>query len=254
MKNVMLVLALLLGLAITGCQTGTYYPPADRVQSFINLLNSQYSYDSQFYLVKHPSQTATEGFVVVYSNDTGWVAYDIANYQTGDSWYTYSANAQFQEVYVYDSYTDYYGEVFYVGGAYYNDYWGSYAGEFIFEQTEDAFKDLEKIAALKASFKTAKLGEAFASDYGLSVERATKVAKLVTEWEKTGKKRALTESDANAFTKELLGVNLNDAEKAYKKLVEGDKQSFQDLMATAAKTNGTTPEQMNSIVNEFMNQ
>ncbi len=253
MKKLVLLVGLLLGLAIVGCQT-TYYAPTDRVQSFIDLLNAQYPYDSQFYMVKHPSQTATEGFVVVYSNDTGWIAYDIANYQVGDSWSTYSATAQFQEVYIYDSYSDYSGEVFYVGGAYYNDYYGSYAGEFIFEQTETSFKDLEKVAGLKAAYKTAKLGEAFASDYGLSVDRATKVAKLVSEWEKTGKKRALTEADANAFTKELLGVNLSDAEKAYKKLVEGDKQSFENLIDTAAQTNGTTPEQMNSIVNEFMNK
>jgi len=141
MKKLSSLLVLVLGIVLIGCHG---YQPVDRVQSFVNLLNSQYAYDSTFYMVKHPNQTATQGFVVVYSADTGYVAYDIANYTSGQSWYTYSNNAQFQEVYIYDWYSSY-GEVFYVGSAHYNDWWSSYAGEFIFEQKEEAFKDLEKM-------------------------------------------------------------------------------------------------------------
>lgn len=249
MKKLLMMLALVLGLA--ACHGGSH---TDRVSSFINLLNAQSAYDDTFYLVKHPNQTATEGFVVVYSATAGYVAYDIANYRSGDSWSTYSATALFQEVYVHDSYSDYWGEVFYVGYAYYNDWSSSYAGEFIFEQTEESFKDLEKVQALKSAYKVDKLGKHLSAEYGLSADRAEKVAKLVSNWETAGKKRTLTDADANAFSKELLGVSLSSAEKAYKEMLEGDKQSFESLIDVAAKTNGTSPEQMNSIINDFINQ
>jgi len=252
MKKISMLTVLLFALLFSACHGPAPYYPVDRVQSFIDLLNSQSAYDSYFTLVKHPNQTATEGFVVVYSADTGYVAYDIANYQVGDSWYTYSSYSQYQEVYIYDWYTDVYGEVFYVGGAYANDYWGTYAGEFVFEQKEESFKDLEKLGALKAAYKTAKLGESLASNFGLSEERAQKVAKLVVEWDRTAKSRSLTDADANSFSKELLGVNINDATAAYKKLTEGDSSDYNSLIDVAAETNGTSPEHMNAIINDFL--
>ena len=227
-------------------------PSYDRVQSFIDLLNSQYPYDSYFYLVKHPSQSATEGFVVVYSDDTGYVAYDIANYRVGDSWYSYSQSADFQEVYIDYTYSDSWGEVFYVGDAFYNDFWGGYAGEFVFERSQDAFKDLEKVAAIKESYKVSKLGESFVSDFGLSEQRANKVAKMVVQWEKLGKARQLTDADANAFSKEMIGVDIAKAEQAYKELLAGDDSEMKSLVGEAAKVNGTSPEHMNALINQFI--
>ncbi len=225
----------------------------DRVNSFVNLLNAQSAYDSTFYMVKHPSQTATEGFVVVYSDDTGYVAYDIANYVTGDSWGTYSSYAEFQEVYIYDWYSDAWGEVFYVGSSYYNDSFGSYAGEFVFEQTEATMKDLEKAGALKEAWKTAKVSELLSAKYGLSEERSEKVAKMMSQWEKLSKQRQMTDADANVFSKEVLGVDITAAKDAFEGSAAGDNASLNNLIEKAAEVNGITPEHMNGLVSEMIN-
>ncbi len=249
MKKMMNVLLLGLMTALVACNG---VRSTDRVDSFISLLNAQSSLDSTFTLAKHPNQTLTQGFVVVYSADTGYVAYDIASYRTGDSWSTYSTYAEYQEVYIYDSYSDVYGEVFYVGSAFSNDTFGTYAGEFVFEQTEESFKDVEKLASMKDAFKTAKLGEALSSNYGLSQERGEKVAKLVVQWERLSKNRQMTTSDADAFTKELLGVDMTSATEAIKSAQTGNAEQMEDLVAKAASLNGVSPEHMNSIISDFV--
>ncbi len=246
LSNVMLMSALAL---LVACDGGG---SVDRVDNFISLLNSQSSVDSTFYLAKHPNQTLTQGFVVVYSAETGYLAYDISNYQRGDSWYTYAATAEYQEVYIYDSYSDAYGEVFYVGSAFANDTFSSYAGEFVFEQTEESFKDVEKVAALKDSFKTAKLGEVLSSSYGLSEGRGQKVAKLVVQWERLSKGRKMTTADADAFTQELLGVDMTTATLALTKPSSSTVNKLEDLLAKAATLNGVSPEHMEQIITDFV--
>ena len=236
--------------AIMAACHGPYH--ADRVDSFIALLNSQSAYDSHFYLVKHPAQTATEGFVVVYSDDTGYVAYDIANYRVGQSWSTYANNADYQEVYVYDWYTDYWGEVFYVGTAYNNDFFGTYAGEFVFEQTETTIKDLEKAGAIKEAYKTAKVSELLSAKYGLSEERSEKVAKMMSQWEKLSKQRQMTDADANVFSKEVLGVDIASAQAALGGQNSDGGLTLDSLIEKAAEVNGITPEHMNGLVSEFI--
>jgi hypothetical protein len=246
-------LTLMLTLLMSSCHfTTNTYTPVDRVQAFIDLLNSQYAYDSQFYMVKHPDQTATQGFVVVYSDDTGYMAYDISSFQVGDSWNTYSNYAEYQEVYVHDWYTDSWGEVFYIGDTYYNNYWGDYAGEYVFETSIDKFKDLEKMGALKEAFKVSELGKKLSSEYGLSEERGIKIAKMTSEWNKVGKRRELTASDADSFSKELIGINLNDALEAFKKSSTGDQDAMSNLVDAAANANGTSPEHMNALISDLL--
>lgn len=228
---------------------GTVIPPVDKVNTFVNLLNNRYLYDSNYYIVKRPEQTATEGFVVVYSADTGYVAYDMKNYLVGDTWGTYSSYAEFQPVYIHGtSYDSYSNETFYFGDAYQNNYYGSYAGEFVFDETTEAGKDLEKAHALIDAHKTGKIAEALASEFGLSEERGLRIAKLVSDWQKLSKSRSMTNADANIFTKELLGVDMKKAESAITKHLEGDDSEVAELVKKAAQVNGTGPEQMNELL------
>lgn len=225
-------------------------PPVDKVNSFVDLLNSRYLFDSNYYVVKRPENTATEDFVVVYSPDTGYVAYDVRNYDVGESWSTYTAYADYQPVYIHGTSTDIYSlETFYFGDAYKNTYYGtSYEGEFVFDETSEAGKDLEKVSGMIAAHKASKIGEALSSEFGLSEERGLKIAKLVGDWKKLSKSRSMTSADADVFSKELLGVDMKKAESAITKHLQGDDSEVTELVKKAAKINGTGPEQMNEIL------
>lgn len=258
MKNLLTTLLVLSTLLLVSCGPsggggGVYYPPTDRVDAFVQLLNDQSLYDSHFYLMKHPDQTLTEDFVVVYSDDTGYVAYDIRNYISGDSWSTYSTYADYQEVYIHDvTYDPYLDEYFYTGFAYNNDLFGTYAGEFVFEEAEGKTKDLQKVGAIKEAYEVSKIAEALSAEYGLSEERGMKIAKMTSDWKKLKGSRALTDADADQFSKELLGVSIAQAEKAYKSFVEGDEAGMKDLIDVASKVNDITPEHTNELINELL--
>ncbi len=239
----------------TGGTGGGTTLPVDKVQSFVNLLNSRYLYDSNYYVVKRPEQTATEGFVVVYSSDTGYIAYDMKNYFDGQSWNSYSSFAEYQPVYIHGTTYDSFGhETFYFGDAYKNSYYGSYAGEFVFDETSETGKDLEKASAMIEAHKSSKIAEALAGEFGLSEERGLRVAKLVSDWQKLSKSRSMTNADANVFTKELLGVDMQKAESAITKHLQGDESEVSELVKKAAQVNGTSPEHMNELLNSIFSE
>jgi len=68
------------------------------------------------------------------------------------------------------------------------------------------------------------------------------------EWNKLSSARSVTADDANAFSKELLGFDINSAVEAYKKSVEGDATDLNTLIDQAAQVNGTTPEHINELM------
>lgn len=226
--------------------------PVDRVQDFVDLLHEHYgyTYDSNFFIEKSPEEVLTEGFVVVYDEDFDeYLAYDISAFEAGDNWDDFLAFAEFQEVSIHEIEQDAItGEFFYYGDAYWNDAFGDFAGEFIFDETASQSKDLEKVAAMMQSFKISKVGEALAAEFGLSDVRGREIAKVATEWTKLSKSRSLTNEDAKAFSKELLGVDIVEAQNAVMKKMEGDESAFDNLMEQAANANGTTPEHMNKLM------
>lgn len=228
-------------------------PPAvSTVDSFVNLLHDRYGYisDDNFFVVKDPDQTLTEGFVVVYDWDIGkYVAYDLQNYIPGDSWSSYTYYADFQPVSIHDYYIDTWGETFYIGDAY--DFAGYYQGEFVFEENGEGSKDLEKVSALMESYKVERMGSAMASEFGLSEERGIEIAKMATQMQKLLKKRALTEADANVFSKELFGVDMAKAQNAIVKKMAGDDSEFDQLLDQAAAANEISPEHMNKIISDL---
>jgi|GEM_PF-2113325 len=251
-KNQISSLVLVAGaLVLTACGGGgsSSRPPQDKVNEFVSLLNNKSFSDSYFSVVKR--DTLTAGFVVVYSADTGYVAYDIKDYHIGDSWSTYLFHADYQAAYVYD--TDVMiRETIYYAHTYNNDFFGTYAGDFAFDETAEGAKDLEKIKAIKETYATAKIASTLTAEYGLSTERSVKVAKMVNNWSKLSKKRSLTEADANSFSKELLGVNIKDAERAYKAKAEGNDEAVQDLVEEAAKANQTSPEHVSALMEQLL--
>ena len=121
----------------------------------------------------------------------------------------------------------------------------------VFEKTNGSVKDLEKVAAFAEGFKVDRLADGLKSQYGLSEERSIKVAKLATSWEKLAKTRALTNADADAFAKELAGVNFSEIDSAVKGMSEGNLNDMNTVIAKAADVNGTSIENMSSIITKL---
>jgi len=162
-------------------------------------------------------------------------SYGCYSYDPWDSyWYDY---------YGYYDYSDYYS----CSGSY-----CYYNGPYYYSENDQTGKDLEKIKATNEDKVTAGLAEKFQSDYGLSVERSQKVAKLASVWHKTSKSRKMTEKDVSAFSKELLGVDLGTIQKAYKEKMEGNDARVEDLIEQAAAKNATDPENMREIFSNFV--
>ncbi len=121
-----------------------------------------------------------------------------------------------------------------------------------FSEVQGTSKDLEKVAAFKETYQMKKMQDLLTYDFGLSEKRSENVAKLVLNWKRISKNRAMSNADADAFSKSLIGVNINEATQAFKKSLEGDKASFDGLIEKAAEVNGTSPENMKSLLNGLL--
>ena len=118
----------------------------------------------------------------------------------------------------------------------------------VFEKTIASSKDLDKAAAFVESYKSERLASNIASEFGLSEERSTKIAKLAATWEKLSKVRGLTNEDADAFAQELAGVNFAQINKAVSSMEQGSASEMGELVSKAAEVNGTSSENMSAIM------
>ena len=83
-------------------------------------------------------------------------------------------------------------------------------------------------------------------NYGLSVDRASKLGKLMNSYSKIKTKRALTPREKNVFTKELTGMTFG---KASSILVE---EGYDVLIERASEINDVDPEAISELINEIM--
>jgi hypothetical protein len=148
-----------------------------------------------------------------------------------------------------DYFTDYSKPVDFLGG----DVWEDYDGN-LYDEGVTSKKDLEKMASNLEKLKVEAMGESFAERFGLSEERGLHVASMVNNWKKVSKTRGMTDADADAFSKKLLGFNLNTGIKAMQDFNAGNSKPLESVVEIAAKTNGVSPEQMNTILSEMLTQ
>ena len=181
-------------------------------------------------------------------------AVNLDNFEVGDTWddfllksvqnSSYGSFFLFQNYVSENSYGDFTGSIW-------NDELSS-SQTMTFSEDKGKAKDLEKLGAVKEAFATKKVKEVLNFDYGLSEKRSESVAKLVVNWSKVSNNRAMTSADADAFTKKLIGVNINDATEAYKASLEGDSTSLDSLIEKAADVNETSPENMKDLFNNLV--
>ena len=117
----------------------------------------------------------------------------------------------------------------------------------LFSEKGQVSKDLESMGAKAQLSDTKELSSRLSAEYGLSEKRAEKVAKLVSQYQNLSSKRSLSSSEQNYFSRELLGVDYNKALQAMTK--NQDEQN--ELLEKAAEVNGTSSEQVSSIISEM---
>jgi len=234
----------------TGGGGGTYVPThAELASDFVQKMNNELGYDVS--LVK--TNTEQYGYIVVQDYDA--VDYDIYGnlLPVYDAYYIndYDLNSDIDQYLV-----DYDADIFYYLDDLFNGTFEGYDPVFdeylIFEETQISSKDLEKVGGMLAEIKVSKAAEKLAAEFGLSEERSMSVAKMASQWEKVSKKRAMTTADADAFSKGMLGVSLTAVKDAYTESLQGNDSMMAELLEEAALVNGTSPEHMNDLMNEFI--
>ncbi len=170
--------------------------------------------------------------------------YETRTYQDED--YSYSCDC-----YV----TSTYSERVWVGERYVDtSHWYTFytGGGFRFENASGASKDLETIAALKEEAAQSFMAAKFKSEFSLSEDRASEMAKLANKYQRLENARELTAAEKDKFALSALGVSMNQIEVAMKKKAQGSEAQYADLLKTAAQVNNTTPEQIGKFFDEVV--
>ncbi|HXH74101.1 MAG TPA: hypothetical protein VNJ08_04005 [Bacteriovoracaceae bacterium] len=247
MKTLGLILALLFVMACKQSSTTGNLSSANDAGSFITAFNSGMTSVAPFEIVKLGNQKINY-VVVKRKNSDGIVMYfalDIRSYIEGSGASSFMQKAP-----------GYFNLTSNGNGTYSCLHCTSYTGlplttSLIFTKVVADKMELEKAFALGEAFAIETMSRNIVAEFGLTEERAFKVATLAKAWEKLSKSRALTNADADTFAKELVGVSIVDMEKAYKSLADGYQAEMTEVMEKAAEINGTTPENMTLIMTKL---
>jgi hypothetical protein len=112
-------------------------------------------------------------------------------------------------------------------------------------------KDLEKVGAMSENAALEEMSAMIASEYGLSEERSLKIAKLSQSWNQLSKSRALTNADADAFTRELSGVSIEEMKSAENSMKQGSFSEMSTVLEKAAAVNNTSVENITAIMTKL---
>jgi hypothetical protein len=116
----------------------------------------------------------------------------------------------------------------------------------LYSENSSGPKDLEAIGANLEGQTAEKLGDKLTTEFGLSADRARAVAKNILAYNKISSKRSLTNREKNFFSNELLGTNFDQVMDSF-----SSGEGMEDLLDRAAEVNGTTPEQVSTIINSL---
>lgn len=125
------------------------------------------------------------------------------------------------------------------------------SGTIVFSHDNGGSVDMEKLAALKEQFYLNAMGSQISQNFGLSAESAKRIATVAHQYNKIGSSRSLTDKDASAFSKELIGFDMAEIESAVKKSAQGQSSDLKNLLDEASKKIGTTPENFNKMISEI---
>ena len=215
----------------------------DLASIFVNKLNATGQYDVE--LVK--KSTLQYNYIVLYDRDYGtYDAYDLTGFsETTDimSFVNANNNYFFYDLIRIPAHYDIWDN--YVPTRYEDPYTGT-----LFERITATAKDLEKMAALTEQVTIARSANHIETQLGLSADRSLEIARLAVQWNKN--KDTLTNADHDAFASEIIGVSITDAKNAVNSaFIDGNQSSLNQVISTAAETNGVSVEHMNVLIQEL---
>lgn len=214
--------------------------------------------------------TGETGYIVVKMPDGSFSAFDVDDWKQGTSVKSFAADYRYltptgnnnYNYYVSDGYddtefvssgywtTDSLGNNEWVDTSGWVDYgWVDTSYNMTFEVVQPSTKDLQKIAAFKQAYELNASAQKVQQKYGLSLERATQVAKLAIQVKNTPK---MSSDDYDSLSQQLLGVPVAKLDNAMAKVANGDTSAsndVDDIINQAAKTNGVGPEQARALLN-----
>jgi hypothetical protein len=113
--------------------------------------------------------------------------------------------------------------------------------------------DMEKLAALKEQHYLNAMSSQLQSKFSLNATSAKRMATVAHQFNKVAGSRDLTEADASAFTKELIGVDLGEITTAVDESRKGKSEKLNSLLEKAAGQVGTLTENFNEMVFTIFN-
>lgn len=267
MKKIALVLTLAVTLA--ACKTNKQYnkgvadaqasgyasgmsdgeAKAIKTANFIAAIQ-QGSTTTSYTLVKFAQDNANIAVIKMTNGGPAvYIAVDISNYVTGVSPIAYIISGAA----IFVNLTNNGNGTFSCNAGTCSNMSGPTSSTMVFEKTAGSAKDMDKAAAFAEAYAVETNAAHIAAEFGLSDERSIKVAKLAASWEKLAKSRALTDADADAFSRELTGVSITDMENAEKAMMGGSMSELKSVLDRAAEVNGTTSENMAAIMTKLFN-
>jgi len=225
--------------------------PPDSVKELVDALNQNVTGETKYFAIPRASEQDGHEIIKLYE-DRELTFYAVNMAQIKQDGLSYVEAAEVFDSYVtelLDREKQHWVSFFTSANGY--KYFGRETGlEYSMENS--SIKDLEKMGALIDRNNNQNLADLLASEFGLSEVRAVKVARLSSHWSQLSKSRSMTEADADAFSEELLGVNINEVKEAYKLSIEGDSAFLDGLFEQAADLNGTSPEAMRDLMDIFV--
>mgnify|MGYP003683486383 CR=1 FL=1 len=269
MKN--LILMSLVSLTLVACSGGGNgggapgYTHNELAANFVNNLNL----DAEFSVSLVKRSTLQSDYIVIYDPYTD--TYDAINIDLyspntdAAAYYYNNMSVSYFDLDVIPSHYELEYNYEFIGYDYYGDAVYDYVGyevlvptryrdrysNITFEKTASTPKDLAKMAALTEVAKLDKKAKFLSSEFGLSLSRSKEVSRLVSHWEKASQK-GMTDAELDSFSTELLGFSITAGKQAAQSYIEGNTNSLNSLINSAAKVNGVTPEHATKLMNNVL--
>ena len=125
------------------------------------------------------------------------------------------------------------------------------ADKFPFSIEVITIKDLEKYGAINEKIESEQYAYQLVENFGLTEARAQTISRHLISYKKLNNQRALTDSEKERLSKEILGFGFEKGKLALEKYMQGEKESLDDLIKVAADKNETSPEHIKELFGEI---
>jgi len=120
-----------------------------------------------------------------------------------------------------------------------------------YSERGDIEKDLEKIGAQFENQSMESLTQHISERFGLSEMRGQEIAKLIHFYARRGNLRSLTKSESEYLVNSVLGVSVEEIEKAALNYNLGKESGMDDFYDKISVRNETSPEHIRDLFSKY---